>query len=80
MTARTRRTLFPKVVIERDTDTDESSDDEEELEAENDVVESGDEEEEEEVENEGSDEKSDVKGKAPITISLKKVCKVLRIN
>ncbi|PWA69615.1 damaged DNA binding 2 [Artemisia annua] len=75
MTARTRRTLFPKVVIERDTDTDESSDDEEELEAENDVVESGD---EEEVENEGSDEKSDVKGKAPITISLKKVCKVCK--
>lgn len=68
---------FPKVVIETETDSEESSSDEED-----DVVEEGgggeevvqpeDSEEEEEDEEK---EKLAVK-KTPITISLKKVCKV----
>ncbi|KAF7833767.1 protein DAMAGED DNA-BINDING 2 [Senna tora] len=77
----TRRMTFPKVVIERDADSEESSSDEEEEEVE--------EEEEEEEENgvaksEDDAEKIEVglnakgKGKAPITISLKKVCKVCK--
>nr|XP_043611215.1 protein DAMAGED DNA-BINDING 2 [Erigeron canadensis] len=83
MAARARRTTsFPEVVIERDSDTDESSDDEEDddLEIENDVVESDDnavdKEEEDEVQNDVVS--ANVKGKAPITISLKKVCKVCK--
>lgn len=76
MPPQTRRMSFPKVVIERDTDSEESSSDEEEIgEEEDDVV------EEDEVvklvDNEEEEEKSAVKmKKAPITISLKKVCKV----
>ncbi|KAI4306610.1 hypothetical protein L6164_029871 [Bauhinia variegata] len=76
----TRRMTFPKVVIERDTDSEESSSDEEE---EDEAVEEEEEEEEERVESKvteetqvGSDAKR--KGKAPITISLKKVCKVCK--
>ncbi|XP_071720570.1 protein DAMAGED DNA-BINDING 2 [Rutidosis leptorrhynchoides] len=77
MSARARRTSFPEVVIERDTDTDESSDDEIEEELENDVVESDD-NEEDEVENDVVDTNLKSKGKTPITISLKKVCKVCK--
>ncbi|KAM0004642.1 putative transcription factor WD40-like family [Helianthus debilis subsp. tardiflorus] len=80
MSTRARRSSFPKVVIERDTDTDESSDEEEEEEVENDVVESDDEEEEVEIEDQKveDDVVEDKKGKTPITISLKKVCKVCK--
>ncbi|CAL8160607.1 unnamed protein product [Prunus armeniaca] len=75
MPPQTRRMAFPKVVIERETDSEQSSSEEDEA---------GVEQEEEEVlesENEGKveealDEKK--KGKAPITISLKKVCKVCK--
>ena len=76
MAPKRRTPAFPRVVIERDTDSEESSSSSEE-----DEVEEAFEEVEEEVEGE------DVKGKeetlvpkkknaAPITISLKKVCKV----
>lgn len=62
-----RRSLFPQVVIDRDTESEESS--------------SGDEEEEEGEANvvlpeEETIEDSKKKGKTPITITLKKVCKV----
>lgn len=72
MPPQTRRMAFPKVVIERDTDSEQSSSEEEEEEEE--------ELEEPEVlvesENEEKVEEAKKKGKAPITISLKKVCKV----
>lgn len=55
-----RRSLFPQVVIDRDTDSEESSSEEEE--------------EEEQVLPE--EEESKKNGKTPITITLKKVCKV----
>jgi len=65
------RNQFPKVVIERDSDSEpSSSEEEEEDQEEEEVVESENGERKEEA----SDEKK--KGKAPITISLKKVCKV----
>lgn len=78
----TRRVSFPKVLIERDSDSEQSSSEEEEEE------ETLEEEEEETLEEEdgvtenGKIEKLEVgldtnrKGKALITISLKKVCKV----
>ena len=80
-----RRSQFPQVVIGRDSDSEESLSDEEE-----EFVEEEDDEEVEEVEEEEEDEEvetkdeektqeglsEDNKGKAPITISLKKVCKV----
>lgn len=70
---------FPKVVIERETDSEESSDEEldDEEEDDDDVVE----DKEEEIYEE--EEKLEVaslvlkkKGKTPITLTLKKVCKV----
>jgi len=65
------RNQFPKVVIERDSDSEpSSSEEEEEDQEEEEVVESENGERKEEA----SDEKKN--GKAPITISLKKVCKV----
>ncbi|KAL7598941.1 hypothetical protein Lser_V15G26683 [Lactuca serriola] len=81
MSARARRTSFPEVVIERDSDTEKSSDDEEEVE--DDVVESDDQEEEDDNEEQKGKEAevssaANKKGKAPITISLKKVCKVCK--
>ncbi|KVI03651.1 WD40 repeat-containing protein, partial [Cynara cardunculus var. scolymus] len=84
MPVRARRASFPEVVIERDTDTEESSEEEEEEEVEDDAVELDDPEEEEEVvevkgkeDEEGSSAAAinNKKGKSPITISLKKVCK-----
>lgn len=73
MPPQTRRMAFPKVVIERDTDSEQSSSEEEEEE---------EEVEEPEVlvesENEEKVEEAKKKGKAPITISLKKVCKVCK--
>ncbi|XP_062172253.1 protein DAMAGED DNA-BINDING 2 [Alnus glutinosa] len=67
------RNQFPKVVIERDSDSEPSSSEEEEE----------DQEEEEVVESENGERKEEAldekkKGKAPITISLKKVCKVCK--
>ncbi|KAL4587751.1 hypothetical protein LXL04_000625 [Taraxacum kok-saghyz] len=82
MPARARRTLFPEVVIERDSDTEKSSDDEEEVE--DDVVESDDQEEDEvevdarKVKEAEVSSPANKKGKAHITISLKKVCKVCK--
>lgn len=76
MAPQTRRMAFPNVVIERDEDSEESSSSEEE-EMEEEV------EEEEEIEEaEKIEEKIEgalvakKKEKTPITISLKKVCKV----
>lgn len=80
MAPRSRRLKFPQVVIERDSDTEESS--EEEVEDQEDVESEEDEQVEEEEEKSKDEEKIQVglseksKGKAPITISLKKVCKV----
>ena len=82
----TRRASFPKVVIERDSDTEQSSSEEEEEEEEEEPETLEEDEEEEQegvtVTGNGNAEKlegatdSKRKGKAPITISLKKVCKV----
>ncbi|KAG4167899.1 hypothetical protein ERO13_A13G224600v2 [Gossypium hirsutum] len=69
MAPQVRRTAFPKVLIERDTDSEQSSSDDD------------DEEEEQENENEEKTEEfndTKKKGKSPITISLKKVCKVCK--
>lgn len=75
----TRRVSFPKVLIERDSDSEQSSSEEEETleEEEEETL-----EEEDGVTENGKIEKLEVgldtnrKGKALITISLKKVCKV----
>jgi DNA damage-binding protein 2 len=75
---------FPKVLIERDTDSEQSSssDDEDELEEEDEGPPSEPEPEEEDSTKNGYEERIEEdlslkkKGKAPITISLKKVCKV----
>lgn len=82
MPPQTRRMTFPNVVIERDEDSEESSSSSSEEEQEMNEIE--EEEEEEEIvgpskKEEEIDEKmveNKKKGKAPITISLKKVCKV----
>lgn len=63
---------FPNVVIERDTDSEQSSSEEEEEEDEPAVL--------VESENEEKADEAKKKGKAPITISLKKVCKVKSFN
>ena len=74
MAPQTRRMTFPNVVIERDTDSEPSSSDEEE--------EDHEEEEEGKVLDKKNEERMEEsleakkKGKTPITISLKKVCKV----
>lgn len=92
MMTRRRSSAFPKVVIERDTDSEESSSSDDEGE-DGPEPETSEEEEEEEKEQEGGEglpergsgvgkEETLVdvkkKGKAPITISLKKVCKVCK--
>lgn len=80
MAPQTRRMAFPRVVIERDTDTEQSSSEDEE----EDREEGPFSESEEEVTENGCEEKIEEdldakrKGKAPITISLKKVCKVCK--
>jgi DNA damage-binding protein 2 len=72
----TRRTSFPKVVIERDSDSEQSSSDEEEQEQE--ILE----DEENGVTENAKIEKLEVgfdanrEGKTPITLTLRKVCKV----
>lgn len=85
MAPQTRRVAFPRVIIERDTDSEiSSSGGEEEEEEEDDPAAEIEEEEEDprtENENEGEIEEAldaKKKGKAPITISLKKVCKVCK--
>ncbi|XP_052187831.1 protein DAMAGED DNA-BINDING 2 [Diospyros lotus] len=87
MPPQTRRMLFPNVVIERDDESEESSSEEEApSDDHSDGVEDEDEEGEEieEVQNgrnsveEASVSAAKKKGKAPITISLKKVCKVCK--
>lgn len=70
---------FPKVVIERETDSEESSDEEldNEEEDDDDVVEDKEEEiYEEEEKLEAASLVLKKKGKTPITLTLKKVCKV----
>ena len=80
MAPQTRRMTFPNVVIERDTDSEPSSSDEEEEDHEE--VEEEEEEEEGKVLDNKNEERMEEsleakkKGKTPITISLKKVCKV----
>ncbi|KAM4083020.1 hypothetical protein ACB094_08G025200 [Castanea mollissima] len=83
MAPQTRRMTFPNVVIERDTDSEPSSSDEEEEEEEEEVEEEVEEEEEKVVENKNEERMEEPleakkKGKTPITISLKKVCKVCK--
>ncbi|KAL4297327.1 hypothetical protein GQ457_11G019410 [Hibiscus cannabinus] len=70
MAPQKRRTAFPKVLIERDTDSEQSSSDDEE--------EEDPPSEEENVEKTEDFNDSKKKGKSPITISLKKVCKVCK--
>lgn len=81
MAPQTRGTSFPKILIERESDGEESSSDEE--------LEQDDEEEEEELQNDAGEESQEEQveekdeaststktGRKPITLSLKKVCKV----
>ena len=74
----TRRAALPKFFIDSDNNSEESSSDEEVEDEENGVVESeeDDGEEVEEQEKEQNVEGINKKEKKPITISLKKVCKV----
>ncbi|CAN0912945.1 Protein DAMAGED DNA-BINDING 2 [Linum grandiflorum] len=83
MAPQTRRTAFPKVVIESDTESEQSSSsDDDDNGEDNEVPPLSDSEEEmaeAKVEEEDPNEKKNQKGKAPIiTISLKKVCKVCK--
>uniref|UniRef100_A0A803KRJ5 Protein DAMAGED DNA-BINDING 2 n=1 Tax=Chenopodium quinoa TaxID=63459 RepID=A0A803KRJ5_CHEQI len=73
MLPRTRRAASPKIVIERDENSEESSSDEEVEDEQNGVV---DDSEEDEVDEPIVEIKS--REKKPITISLKKVCKVCK--
>ncbi|KAM7527672.1 hypothetical protein LguiB_031082 [Lonicera macranthoides] len=82
MAPQTRGNSFPRVVIERDNDSEESSSDEE---MENEDVEETEDENEDEVEEATSEVKIEVDAgvakklqKSPINISLKKVCKVCK--
>ncbi|KAK4278575.1 hypothetical protein QN277_016405 [Acacia crassicarpa] len=83
----TRRVAFPKVIIERDSDSEQSTSDEEpDEEEDSETLEENEEEKEngiaerEDVEKVevGFDAKGKGKGKAPISISLKKICKVCK--
>lgn len=74
MPPQTRRSSFPKVVIERDTESEESSSEDEAVEEEEEQEEANVVVPEETIEAEASELKK--KGKTPITITLKKVCKV----
>lgn len=80
---RRRNSAFPKVVIERDADSEESSSDDDDDEGEDGPEPETSEEEGEELPESGNGDKKEdaladakAKRKAPITISLKKVCKV----
>lgn len=76
MAPQTRRMSFPTVLIERDSDSEESSseDEDEDGEVQNDDV------EEERVEEKDEASKATTSRREPITISLKKVCKVKPFN
>lgn len=74
MPPRTRRAASPKFVIERDEDSEESSSDEDEVEEENDL----DINEDDELQQEEDIDEAKRIEKKPITISLKKVCKVCK--
>lgn len=81
MAPQTRGLSFPKIVIERDSDTEESSEDEEEQEeideeVQNDAEEASD--EEQAAEKVGASPSTKRQRREPITISLKKVCKVCK--
>ncbi|XP_016432567.1 protein DAMAGED DNA-BINDING 2 [Nicotiana tabacum] len=76
MPPQTRRSSFPKVVIERDTESEESSSEDEAVEEEEEQEEANVVVPEETIEAEASELKK--KGKTPITITLKKVCKVCK--
>lgn len=83
MAPQTRGMSFPNVVIERDSDTEESSEDEEQDEEEESVddevqndAEGASDEERVGDEDEASTSTSTKSRREPITISLKKVCKV----
>lgn len=79
MAPRTRRGSFPRVVIERDTESEESSSSSEEEDPEPEVQEEEEGEEVAEVENGEKVEEglgSKKKERVPITIALTKVCKV----
>ncbi|WCJ29209.1 damaged DNA binding 2 [Euphorbia peplus] len=79
MSPQTRRMTFPNVVIGRDTDSEQSSSEDDVDEEEDDGgVQSESEEESLPGKNEEDDLSSEKKLKAPITISLKKVCKVCK--
>ncbi|KAF2291641.1 hypothetical protein GH714_027785 [Hevea brasiliensis] len=85
MAPQTRRMAFPKVVIERDTDSEQSSsDDEDDVDEEENIPQSESDAEGGGVTENGSGEKdeedmdSKKQRKVPITISLKKVCKVCK--
>ncbi|KAL2898713.1 Protein DAMAGED DNA-BINDING 2 [Bienertia sinuspersici] len=78
MPKRTRRAASPKFVIERDEDSEESSSDEEVEDEENGLSDSENDEEDEVEENEKKMEDTKITGKKPISISLKKVCKVCK--
>ncbi|GMJ15483.1 damaged DNA binding 2 [Hibiscus trionum] len=75
MAPQPRRTAFPKVLIERDTDSEQSSSDDDEEEEDPPSEEENGNEKEDKTEDFNDSKK---KGKSPITISLKKVCKVCK--
>ncbi|KAI3461648.1 hypothetical protein Pfo_018311 [Paulownia fortunei] len=77
MAPQTRGMSFPKVLIERESDSEESTSEEEEVddEVQNDAGEESDEEHVEEKDEASTSTKS---RREPITISLKKVCKVCK--
>lgn len=76
MAPTTRSFSFPRVIIENDTDSEQSSSEEED--EEEPLLDEDEEENGKDSENDGQriEEDSKKKEKAPITISLKKVCKV----
>ncbi|KAJ7964174.1 damaged DNA binding 2 [Quillaja saponaria] len=81
MAPQTRRRAFPNVIIERDTDSEQSSSEEDEEEEEEEDPQTVEEDERLVSDNAEKDEvgsEAKRKGKAPITISLKKVCKVCK--
>lgn len=85
MAPHTRKMSFPKVVIERDSDSEPSSSEEDQEEEETELVEEEEEEEEELPKNKKLERKEEAldakkKGKVHITISLKRVCKVKAYN
>lgn len=77
MAPQTRGTSFPKIVIERDSDTEESSEEEDDVDEEVQNV-AGEASDEELVEEKDEVSTSTKKRREPITISLKRVCKVCK--